>query len=142
MRNAEIAQVGTPRELYEAPTDVFVATFMVEASRLRGEMSGPPGDQGLVRLDGLSLQLPRRGLANGEVVVMVRPESVVVEPGEPGALRGTVATATYMGSHAEYILTTAAGELFAIVREAGALRASGEAVGIGLLGHGVYAFAA
>jgi iron(III) transport system ATP-binding protein len=143
MRNAEIAQVGTPRELYEAPTDVFVATFMGEASRLRGEMSGPPGEQGLVRLDGLSLQLPRRGLANGEVVVMVRPESVVVvEPGEPGVLHGTVATATYMGSHAEYIVETAAGQLFAIVRDAGALRASGEPVGIGLLGHGVYAFAA
>ncbi|HUP28731.1 MAG TPA: ABC transporter ATP-binding protein, partial [Usitatibacter sp.] len=40
MRNAQIAQVGTPRELYEAPANVFVATFMGEASQLLGEMSG------------------------------------------------------------------------------------------------------
>src|SRR5690606_9995639 len=43
MRNAEIAQVGTPRELYEAPASKFVATFMGEASELQAHMEGPPG---------------------------------------------------------------------------------------------------
>jgi iron(III) transport system ATP-binding protein len=142
MRNAEIAQVGTPRELYESPSDLFVATFMGDASQLRAEMFGPPGERAFVRLSGLVVQLPRRGLANGDVSLMVRPESVLlVEAGAPGALPGTVATATYMGSHAEYTLNTAAGELFAIVREVAGLRSSGEAVGLKLLDHGVYAFA-
>jgi iron(III) transport system ATP-binding protein len=140
MRNAEIAQVGTPRELYEAPADLFVATFMGEASQLRGEMSGPPGAQATVRLGDVALPLPRRGLDNGEVTVMVRPESVLlVDPDAPGSLAGTIATATYMGSHSEYTLATPAGELFAIVREVGALRPHGERVGIRFLDHGVYA---
>ncbi|MBA3772629.1 MAG: ABC transporter ATP-binding protein [Ramlibacter sp.] len=142
MRNAEIAQVGTPRELYEAPGNRFVATFMGEASELRGEMTGPPGGQASVQLQGLSLTLPRHGLGNGVVGVMVRPESVLLSsPGEPGALQGTVATATYMGSHCEYTLDTEAGQLFAIVRETGTLRAAGQAVGIKFIEHGVYAVA-
>jgi iron(III) transport system ATP-binding protein len=140
MRNAEIAQVGTPRDLYEAPADAFVATFMGEASRLRGELGGPPGADATVRLGGMSLPLPRRGLDNGEVTLMVRPESVLlVDPDTAGSLAGTVATATYMGSHSEYTLATVAGELFAIVREVGALRPHGERVGIRFLDHGVYA---
>jgi iron(III) transport system ATP-binding protein len=140
MRNAEIAQVGTPRELYEAPADIFVATFMGEASHLQGEMSGPPGEIATVRLGGVSLELPRRGLDNGTVTVMARPESVLlVDPGAAESLAGTIAAASYMGSHAEYTLATAAGALFAIVREVGTLRPHGERVGIRFLDHGVYA---
>ncbi|HUQ27934.1 MAG TPA: ABC transporter ATP-binding protein [Usitatibacter sp.] len=140
MRNAEIAQVGTPRELYEAPANIFVATFMGEASHLRGEMQGPAGEIATVRLGGLSLRLPRRGLANGEVTVMARPESVLlVGASAPDVLPGTIATATYMGSHAEYTIATPAGTLFAIVREVGTLRNHGEPVGVRFLDHGVYA---
>jgi iron(III) transport system ATP-binding protein len=36
MRAAEIAQAGTPRELYEHPDNVFVATFMGEANHVKG----------------------------------------------------------------------------------------------------------
>jgi iron(III) transport system ATP-binding protein len=144
MRDAQIAQVGTPRELYEAPADRFVATFMGEASHLRGEMTGPPGEHGSVLLPGVSLTLRRHGLANGAVGVMVRPESVLIVDADAdadagGVVPATVATATYMGSHAEYTLETPAGALFAIAREAGALRAIGEAVGVRFLDHGVYA---
>ncbi|HUP29429.1 MAG TPA: TOBE domain-containing protein, partial [Usitatibacter sp.] len=140
MRNAQIAQVGTPRELYEAPANVFVATFMGEASQLLGEMSGDDAAGAGVRLGHLTMRLPRRGLADGPVTVMVRPESVVlVDPEERDALQATVASAIYMGSHAEYTLSTEVGELFAIVREAGALRSTGERVGVRLVDHGVYA---
>ena len=140
MRNAEIAQVGTPRELYETPRNRFVATFMGEASQLEGEMSGAADDVAAVSIDGVSLQLPRHGLANGCVGVMVRPESVLLSPpGAAGTLPAVVATATYMGSHAEYTLDTRAGALFAVVREAGALRSPGDPVGVGFLDHGVYA---
>jgi iron(III) transport system ATP-binding protein len=142
MRNAQIAQVGTPRELYEAPADVFVATFMGEASHLRGEMSGVAGSEATVRLGPLALQLPRLGLDNGAVTVMARPESVLLlEPEAPGALPATVGTSTYMGSHAEYTLKTEVGELFAIVREVGELRPAGARLAVRFLDHGVYAFA-
>ncbi len=40
MRNAEIAQVGTPRALYKAPHNVFVATFMGDANHVKSELMG------------------------------------------------------------------------------------------------------
>jgi iron(III) transport system ATP-binding protein len=91
-------------------------------------------------MPGMELSLPRRALPNGSVRLIVRPESVLLlSAGTADALAGLVASATYMGSHAEYTLDTSAGTLFAIVREVGELRAIGETVAIRFVDHGVYA---
>jgi iron(III) transport system ATP-binding protein len=140
MRNAEIAQAGSPRELYEAPENVFVATFMGEANHVKGRLSEASATSGIVRLDALAIRLSHKGLSTGEVDVVIRPESIVlVEPTATDVLSATVSTATYMGSHAEYNLDTPVGRLFAIAPEARKLRAPGEAVGIRLADHGVFA---
>jgi iron(III) transport system ATP-binding protein len=140
MRNAEIAQAGTPRELYEAPQNVFVATFMGEANHVKGRLVDAAPEEGTVRLGDLAIRLPHRGLAEGEVDVVIRPEAIqLTEAGASGVLAGTVATATYMGAHAEYNLDTPVGRLFAVAPEAARLRQPGEAVGIRLGERGVFA---
>src|SRR5262245_13582626 len=40
MSNGEIRQVGTAREIYERPRDLFVATFIGQANLLRGKVVG------------------------------------------------------------------------------------------------------
>jgi iron(III) transport system ATP-binding protein len=49
------------------------------------------------------------------VTVAVRPEAISVEraPGPAGALPGTIAKASYVGTHMEYSIDTVAGTLFA-----------------------------
>jgi iron(III) transport system ATP-binding protein len=140
MRNAEIAQTGSPQELYEAPENVFVATFMGEANHVKGVLSDASPSEGTVQLGDLAIRLPHKGLSEGEVDVVIRPEAIrLTEAGSGGVLTGTVATATYMGAHAEYNLDTQVGRLFAIAPEAKHLRKPGEAVGVRLADHGVFA---
>ncbi len=140
MRNAEIAQSGTPRELYEAPENVFVATFMGEANHVKGRLVPAGPDTGAVHLGGLTLALGHRDLPAGEVDIVIRPEAIRLGPAAtPGTLQGTVASATYMGAHAEYNLDTPVGRLFAVAPEADRLRAIGESVGIRLAETGVFA---
>ena len=142
MRNAEIAQAGTPRELYEAPGNVFVATFMGEANHVKGRLVPAGPDTGTVHLGGLTLELGHRDLPAGEVDIVIRPEAIRLCPAAmPGTLQGTVASATYMGAHAEYNLDTSVGRLFAIAPEADRLRAIGDSVGIQLAETGVFAVA-
>jgi iron(III) transport system ATP-binding protein len=62
MRNAEIAQAGSPRDLYERSDNVFVATFMGEANHVTGRLTDASATEGLVRLDTLAMRLPHRGL--------------------------------------------------------------------------------
>jgi iron(III) transport system ATP-binding protein len=140
MRVGEIAQMGTPRELYEAPDNVFVATFMGEANHVKGTLEATTAERGTVRLDTLAIELPHRGLPSGPVDVVIRPEAIrLVDAATPGCLAATVRTATYMGAHAEYNLDTPAGPLFAIAPEATTLRPPGAPVGVMLAQRGVFA---
>ena len=140
MRNAEIAQSGGPRELYEAPENVFVATFMGEANHVRGRLVHQAKDIGTVHLDTLALELPHTGLPEGEVNVIIRPEAIqVFDAGSGSGLAAKVVTATYMGSHVEYNFDTSVGRLFATVQGSSAMRRAGESVCIQLADRGVFA---
>jgi iron(III) transport system ATP-binding protein len=140
MRAAEIAQVGTPRQLYEEPDNVFVATFMGEANHVRGVLEATSDALCKVRLDTLEVTLSHRSLPAGPVDVVIRPEAIrLVDRATRGCLSGQVRTATYMGAHAEYNLDTPVGPLFAIAPDAQTLHASGAAVGIELTPRGVFA---
>lgn len=139
MRNAEIAQLGTPRELYEQPDNVFVATFMGDANHLRGTLAEKGRDRATVKLGAIAMDLPHRDLPEGEVDIIVRPECVILDAaGAPDTLPATVLTATYMGSHAEYNLQTEVGRLFAVNHDgSGVLHKAGQPVGVRFAERGV-----
>jgi iron(III) transport system ATP-binding protein len=138
MRNAEIAQAGTPAELYTQPASVFVATFMGEANHIHGRIESVQDGMAEVALDVLRLSLPARGMAPGAADVVVRPEAIrIADAGAAGVLPAAVSRATYMGSHTEYYLATPVGELFALGPDRLHRRHPGEAVGVKLDPEGV-----
>ncbi len=116
MSNARIAQVGTPRELYEEPASLFVADFVGDSNLLDVEVIRVEADTVTVRLGALDLALPRgKGLVTGAGKLMVRPNSVRLFH-KPGArtLASRIAKAAYIGKHMEYSIETPAGEVFVI----------------------------
>ncbi len=140
MRAAEIAQAGTPEDLYEHPDNVFVATFMGEANHVRGTLGNVNGEKGTLTLGTVPLPLPHRGLPAGEVDVVIRPESILVGDPAPKTphLAGTITTATYMGSHTEYHVETPIGRLFAISPDPRAIRPIGSPAAVTFADHGVF----
>ncbi len=135
MRNAEIAQAGTPEELYTQPASVFVATFMGEANHVRAEVESIDGPTATVVLGGERLALPHRGTRPGPVDLVIRPEAIRIS--DQGQLSARVSRATYMGSHTEYYFSIAAGELFAVGADRLKRRAPGEQVMLALDPEGV-----
>jgi putative spermidine/putrescine transport system ATP-binding protein len=79
MREGEIAQVGTPREVYERPADVFVASFVGTTNRLEGAVRG-----GCFECAAGILALPpgREAPDAAKAALLFRPEaaSLVVDP--------------------------------------------------------------
>lgn len=115
MRNAEIAQEGTPRELYEQPSDLFVADFIGDANIVEATIQSVAGEVATVSVGGNDLTLPSRGMSPGPVNVAIRPDTVLIsEPDSPGDLEGQVTKAAYLGDHLEYTVSTAVGDLFVI----------------------------
>ncbi|MAC42571.1 MAG: ABC transporter ATP-binding protein [Deltaproteobacteria bacterium] len=115
MQEAVIAQQGSPRELYENPKTRFVADFIGDANLVNGQLVSSEGEMGKLQLDELTIQLPHLNLPFGEVTVAVRPEAIMLDPTtEATGIPGTVHKAVYLGSHLEYEIKSAVGELFVI----------------------------
>jgi multiple sugar transport system ATP-binding protein len=75
-----LQQIGAPQDVYDHPTNVFVAGFIGSPpmNLLRGSVSG-----GLVEAGDLAFQ--REGIADGLVIVGLRPEGLgVVGDNDPG----------------------------------------------------------
>jgi iron(III) transport system ATP-binding protein len=138
MSNARIAQIGAPRELYEAPRDRFVADFIGDANLVEAELGPHRGSRAPLRLGGLlELEIEHRGVAPGAVRVAIRPESVVLENGNDSPLRGKVGKAAYLGTHMEYTVATPIGQLFVVDRNVSRPIRAGAEVSVTLAGHGV-----
>jgi iron(III) transport system ATP-binding protein len=136
MRNSEIAQAGSPADLYAHPKTVFVASFMGEANTVKGMIEAVSGESAKVSLAGLKLDLPSNGLGAGAVDVVIRPESVLIGNAGKG-IAGTIAKSTYMGAHSEYTVSTSLGDLFVIAPDRLNRRKAGETIGITLADDGV-----
>lgn len=94
MRDGHFAQVGTPIDIYSAPADVDVATFLGEAVVLAGVMRG-----GRAECD-LGCLSVRRCVSDGAVNVLIRPEQIMLEA-EDGEPTARVTALTYYGHDAE-----------------------------------------
>ena len=101
MNKGVIEQVGTPEEIYRTPKTHFVATFIGTANQFLGKVSGIDtviGDHFNLLVDGVE------GFADGKrVVVLVRPETIHVEPDQPkqngwNIIPGEVETITFHGA--------------------------------------------
>ena len=112
MRNASIAQLGTPRELYDEPVDAFVADFIGEANLIPCAVVAIDEDIAEIDVDGYRYRLAARGLSTGPANLAVRPARIVLG-GEEG-FNATVAKVSYVGVRMEYSLDTAFGSMFAV----------------------------
>lgn len=112
MRNASIAQKGTPRELYDAPADSFVADFIGEANLIPCEIVSVENGVAEVSIGGFLHRLPARDHTAGPSILAVRPSRLIVNA-EVG-FDATVSKATYVGNRMEYTLDAAFGSIFAV----------------------------
>jgi iron(III) transport system ATP-binding protein len=139
MNAGRIEQQGGPRDLYERPATSFLARFMGESNPVRGSVRRLGKAHVAVRLGDSEIVVADSAAADGEATVAVRPEAITVEiaPGPAGALAGTITKASYLGTHMEYSIDTAAGALFATCPQTGRPLATGAAVALVLSPRGV-----
>ncbi len=95
LNQGRLEQVGVPDELYEHPTNLFVATFVGRANVFRGKSARALG-------------------ANGEGVLVVRPERLrFAQAGLPGIVRER----RYIGAAAFFLVEADDHERFEVLAE-------------------------
>ena len=109
MDEGRVLQIGTPEEVYDRPTNRFVADFIGETNFLAGQVQAGRAGEAVVLVDGvLEVRVStERGVGqNEEVTVAIRPEkmSVHAEPPDPRAVPGVVDEVIYTGTDTHYLV--------------------------------------
>jgi putative spermidine/putrescine transport system ATP-binding protein len=118
--HGRIEQIGTGEDLYERPVSLFVASFLGDASILRGKLAGTHQAVEVATPQGLIHVVPeaarRVNLGPGDDVALVlRPERVQVYPrgvdacaGESDAnvIDGMLTEVIYLGPIRKYLVET------------------------------------
>ncbi len=106
MHHGRIVQIGSPRELYDAPATRYVADFFGAANLFAGKVALSEG--GETRVESAEAGSVLRGVGAGRfavneaVAVMVRPEQVRLSreaPAAENAVQGRIVNLAFLGSH-------------------------------------------
>jgi len=136
MNQERIEQIGTPKELFFEPANVFVADFMGLSNRFPAIIVSQ--NKQSVRLEAaghLLIASSYKGetlSSKAEVTLAVRPSSIqiftILKEGEENILPGVVISRIFQGDRTVYILRTDLGELTALRSETQTSFEEGESV--------------
>jgi iron(III) transport system ATP-binding protein len=110
MNEGRVVQIGTPRQIYEQPTDKFVADFVGTTNFIAGRVVALEDGQCVVSSAMGELKAhASEGLAkNAVVIVSVRPEDVELSEAPPAAAagdnvcQGTVDAKDFLGDYLDF----------------------------------------
>jgi len=123
MNRGRVVQVGTPQEIYESPSSLFVADFIGASNVLRGQIVESRGPWSLIRLDsGEVVRVPASPAHEhgSRVWVVVRPDHMSLAEGatespDLNVLEGVVRKVSFLGTHHQYAIGTAQGAQITVV---------------------------
>jgi len=116
MNHGTIQQTGTPKDIYETPTNLFVADFVGESNLFKARVIRTHGTDMEIRFQGISRTVQnRRGFHSGQAVkVLLRPEDMTVERIRDhcpeGWLPGRVKEMIYKGTTVDLIIRLESGQ--------------------------------
>jgi spermidine/putrescine transport system ATP-binding protein len=116
MSSGQVAQIGTPREVYEQPAKKFVAQFLGSSNLMVGNITAL-GSDGIATITVRGVPVPCRvpeGFAIGcEVSILVRYEKVELLPitasAKSGDFEGKLVAEIFMGSMIRYEIAVEGG---------------------------------
>ena len=114
MKDGVIQHIGKPKDIYQRPKNVFVATFIGRTNMVHAKIEG--GE--LVFADGYREHIDALSTAEDqEVLCPIRPEEFVIGKEGGEGIKGTVKEFVYLGLNTHYYIDTDAGETVEIIEE-------------------------
>lgn len=115
MKDGVIQHIGRPKDIYQRPKNVFVATFIGRTNIIPAKIENGV----LVFADGYREEIDAlKNAKNQEVLCSVRPEEFIIsKDGSEEGIHGTVKEFTYLGLNTHYYIDTDEGDTVEIVEE-------------------------
>jgi ABC-type Fe3+/spermidine/putrescine transport system ATPase subunit len=114
LNNGKVEQIADPNNLYENPSNEFVADFIGESNFIEGEFYGKEEGFDLIRIkEGILIKVPRRQdyYQKGPIKLVVRPEKIFfVDLGDEkegvNIIEGVIDEIVYIGEVTKFRLKT------------------------------------
>ena len=121
INKGDIQQVGTPKDIYQRPANLFVATFIGRSNVLDGELRMENGKPVLHFHAGASITLDNvraEECKNQPVKISVRPEEFILDAStDATGLKATVDSSVFLGLNTHYFAHTDDGDKIEIIQE-------------------------
>ena len=122
MNAGVIQHVGRPKDIYQRPANLFVATFIGKSNILKGQVLQDDSGYKVNFADGYEVSVPAIDPAQarvGEALLSVRPEELLLMPtGYTGpGIRATIDDSVFLGLNTHYFVTLDSGEEAEIIQE-------------------------
>jgi iron(III) transport system ATP-binding protein len=117
MKDGELLHVGSPKDIYHRPKNIFVATFIGRTNIIEGEIKYD-GEKRLVMFNKHVLELDSiNSIKEQKVKVSIRPEDFVIEKDCCEGIKATIIDSVYLGLNTHYIVEAENGEKLEIIKE-------------------------
>jgi len=118
MSEGVIRHCGRPKDIYQRPADLFVATFIGKSNLLSAQLVG---DHSIRLKNGYTVEIPDLAPADTgerEVVLSARPEELLVHPDLEGeGIRAKIMDSVFLGLNTHYFVKMDTGEEAEIIQE-------------------------
>ncbi len=122
MKDGVIHHCGKPKNIYQRPADLFVATFIGKSNLLSAKLASKDGKNIVTFKNGYSVEFPniREDADTEDVVVSARPEELIIHKSageEKEGIWATVTDSVFLGLNTHYFARLETGEEVEIVQE-------------------------
>ena len=120
MNGGVIQHIGTPKNIYQRPANLFVATFIGRTNVLDGRLIAEGGFTYLETASGYRAEI--KGVRNEyrkdqDIIISVRPEEFKLSEGGDEGIAATVKSCVFLGLNTHYFVTLSTGEDAEIIQE-------------------------
>lgn len=124
MKDGEIRHCGAPKNIYQRPADLFVATFIGKSNLLQAKLLVDKGECYLEFLNGYRApfqNIRREEQKSRDIMVSARPEELLVYPvlkkEKPEGIRAIIKDSVFLGLNTHYFVKLETGEETEIIQE-------------------------
>ena len=107
LSEGRILQIGTPEDIYNEPSNAFVADFIGDSNLFNGIMTG----RFRARFCGGEFECVDDIEKGTQITAVIRPEDVVLTSPEEGIIKGTVTSVIFKGIHYEITVESGRNEM-------------------------------
>lgn len=116
MKDGEIQHLGQPKDIYQRPANLFVATFIGKTNVLNGTLNNS-----VLKIAGkydVNLNNIKDKNIKGNVVISIRPEEFVIDENQAkDGIKAFIDSSVFLGLNTHYFAHLESGEKIEIVQE-------------------------